>query len=219
MAWEPDYVSVADFKSFTRITDNLDDPHIARAITSGSRAIDKYASCLKNGLGYRRQFGLCDAPEARYYTPRWDTDQARYVVEIDDLMTQVGLVVKFDLDSDNVYETPCTAFILRPKDAVNRGYPWTQIAILSTSGAQPNSALKDSVEVTARFGWTAIPVPIQEATLLQAHRILKRRLSPLGVQGSNQTGSASSETSVEDDLDADAMNIVKSRYRRLARTP
>jgi len=219
MSWEPDYITQDEFKAFARISDDLDNIHIDRAITSGSRSIDKYASCRKNGLGFRRQFGLCAAPEPHFYTARWDAQQAKYVVEIDDLMTEIGLVVEFDMDNDDTYETTCTDFVLRPRDAVSRALPYTQIAINNTSAVQPSTSFVDNVKITARWGWTTVPVAIQQATLLQSHRIFKRRQSPLGVQGSNSAGSGSSETMVENDLDPDAMRLVDTRYRRLARTP
>jgi hypothetical protein len=45
------------------------------------------------------------------------------------------------------------------------------------------------VKVTALWGWTAVPVAVKQATLLQASRFFSRRHSPYGVAGSPELGS------------------------------
>jgi hypothetical protein len=45
------------------------------------------------------------------------------------------------------------------------------------------------VQVTATWGWTAVPATIKKATLLQASRFYKRRDAPFGVAGSPDMGS------------------------------
>jgi hypothetical protein len=43
--------------------------------------------------------------------------------------------------------------------------------------------LTDRVEVTGRFGWPEVPAPIEQACLILAARIFKRKLSPEGITG------------------------------------
>lgn len=218
MAWEPDYVTAEQFQEFVRSELTADTAVITRAITAASRDIDWVASNLPNGLGFRRQFGQYATPVARYYTATWDKCQARYVVEIDDLMDIAGLSIAIDTSNSNSYTDVVTSgnYLLRPIDALVNGRPYTQIAFSNTSGIQP-TLWPDSVKVTAKFGWDSVPVAIEEATLLQAHRLHKRRLSPLGTTGSNQ-GGASKEKTVIGEVDPDAVRLVRSRYIRLART-
>ncbi|MDX2921298.1 hypothetical protein PV370_25695, partial [Streptomyces sp. NE06-03C] len=44
------------------------------------------------------------------------------------------------------------------------------------------------VQVTARWGWPAVPDEIVQATLIQAARLYKRKDSPEGVTGSAEWG-------------------------------
>ncbi len=179
MAWAPDYAGVSDLTAYTRIPDTDDDVQIALALSAASRAIDRACN---------RQFGVVAAPEARYYTPRWDKLRQRWTVPIDDLMTTVGLVVMADLDDSGVYDFLIDDYALKPVNAQVQSEPWTMLVVLPSSSVFP-SADEDSVEVTASFGWTTVPTAIEQATLLQASRFLARRSSPFGVAGSPDVSS------------------------------
>jgi len=188
MAWAPEYVASADLKAYLRITDTDDDVQIDLAVTAASRAVDRYTN---------RQFGLLSAPEARKYTARWDKSRCKWVVDIDDLMTNVGLTVAGD--------AAITDYSLRPTNADLKGKPWTQI-VLNSGG----NGREDGVTVTAKFGWSDVPVAIQQATLLQASRLFKRRDAPFGVAGSPEQGS---ELRLLAKVDAD-VEVVLGPYRR-----
>lgn len=179
MAWAADYCTTAELKAFIRINDAVDDAVLARAITAASRAIDRACN---------RQFGLVTAVEARYYTARWDRRRGRWVLDIDDLMTATGLLVKADLQDDASYTDAITVFQLKPVNAAALTRPWTQIVVHPSSPVTPTS-LEDGVEVTARWGWTTVPTTIVQACLLQASRLASRRDSPYGIAGSPETGS------------------------------
>jgi hypothetical protein len=179
MAWAPDYCTAAELKAFVRITDSADDAQVALAIAAASRAVDRATG---------RQFGLVASVEARYYTPRYDALRSRWSVPIDDLMTIAGLLAAFDEAGDGTYSAAITDYVLRPVNAAPRSRPWTELAVRSTSGTQPTNA-DACVRVTARWGWSAVPDAVKEATLLQASRFLVRRDSPYGVAGSPEAGS------------------------------
>ena len=167
MAWAPDYVTSADLKVYLRIGNTVDDAQVALAVTAASRAVDKHCN---------RQFGQVAAPEARTYTARWSSTRCRYVVDVDDVMTITGLVVTGD--------AAITDYTLKPSNAALKGKPWTRL-VLNAGG----NGREDGITVTARYGWTAVPVTVQEATLLQASRFFKRRDAPFGVAGSPELGS------------------------------
>jgi hypothetical protein len=218
MAWEPDYITTDEFKTYVGIelNDTTDDVYIALDITAASRAVDACCSYRANGLGARRQFGHTDAPESRYYTPRWDIDQARWVIEIDDLMSVTGLAVTVDLDNDDVYESTITNYTLRPRDALANNRPYTQISVGTNSTVHPYS-WTDSAKVAANtWGWTTVPSVVKRATLIQAHRFNKRRVSPFGVKGSPQK---QSQQSISDQLDADIEQMLSTNNLiKLSRT-
>jgi hypothetical protein len=204
MAWEPDYITVAEAKSELGITNTDSDTSLASKITSASRSIDLFC---------KRQFGLLAAAEARYYTPWYDEDLRRWVVEIDDLMTTTDLVVKLDLSDDDTYGTALSAsdYILRPRNAASKLRPWTQLAIKNTSSSPISRS--DSVYVEGRWGWSAVPTTIKDATLLQVNRLLFRRSSPSGVAGSPES---KSEIRLLAKLDPDVEVMCKA-YQRLVR--
>lgn len=172
MAWAPDYVTVPDLAAYARIGDNVDDTQLGLAITAASRAVDRHTN---------RQFGLVAAPEQRFYTGEYDRRRGRWVIEIDDLMTVTGLVVTAEAGTVDV-------FAKQPANAAAEGRPWTRLVVAPESAAAPNGD-EDEVSVTARWGWTAVPSTIVQATLLQASRLFTRRDAPFGVAGSPDAGS------------------------------
>lgn len=171
MAWAPDYITTGQLKSELRIDDTIDDARLARAVTAASRAVDRYT---------HRQFGLVDAPEARTYSARYSRSRRRWLVNIDDLMTTVGLVVATGAGG-------ITALGFRPANAAAKARPWTRLLVDAASAVQPNDDV-DGVTITARWGWTTVPVAVQQATLLQAMRFAQRNDAPFGVTGSPDLG-------------------------------
>lgn len=204
MAWAPDYASVAELAALVRIDDAIDDAQLALAVSTASRMIDGPAGC-------GRQFGQVASAEARYYTARWDRRLVRWVVDIDDLMTATGLAVAVDALGDGTYADAIDVAYtgLRPGNAAPKGEPWTSLSVLPTSPVQPCTRA-ESVRVTARWGWTAVPTTIKQATLLQASRLLARRDAPFGVAGSPEAGS---EVRLLARLDPDVA-VAVSPYRR-----
>jgi hypothetical protein len=180
MPLKPDYATLAEFKRYVRIdaADVTDDDELQGALSAASRAIDDATD---------RQFGVLSAAAARYITPVWSDDLGKWTLPIDDLMDSTGLVVKSDLDDDGVFETTIAAGdrYLWPIDAPALGRPWSHIVLRSTAQFMLRSG---SVEVTALYGWTAVPATIKTATLLQASRFYKRRDAPFGIAGSPELG-------------------------------
>lgn len=176
--WAPDYADVDELAAFVRIPDEMDDAFLALALAAASRAVDRACN---------RQFGLEEAPAARYYTAEYNRALGRWAVVIDDLMTTDGLVVMADY-GEQTYDTLIDEIALAPINAAPNGRPWTEFTVQRTSAAQPSGSA-DAVEVTARWGWTTIPDAIAQATLLQAARFLQRRNAPFGVAGSPADGS------------------------------
>lgn len=193
MAWAPDYTTTSDLEAFMRVPDTNDAAIEARAITSASRLVDRATN---------RQFGKVSAAQDRFYDAQWDKKAQRWYLEIDDVMGDASdLTVYADYDGSGTYATQITGFRLLDLNAAQNGRPWTQIQFPTTASFGVsvelvpywinNTAVSSrSVKVhTAAWGWTSTPVPIVEATLLQASRLVQRRDSPYGVAGSPQTGS------------------------------
>lgn len=177
MAWKPDYITVGELKAFRRIPelDAEDDVELASAITAASRAIDKHTN---------RQFGKTDAVAERTYTAeyrRGRDGRSEWFLHIDDLMTTTGLIITATAGTVDSY-------ILEPRNAAADGKPWTRLVVAADSAAAPSFTSR-TVEVTATWGWTAVPVAVKNACKLQANRFASRRDSPYGIAGSPDAGS------------------------------
>lgn len=190
MAWKPDYATTAELEAFMRVPDSADAAVEARAITAASRAVD---------FATNRQFGNV-AAEARYYEARYSRTVNRWELEIDDLMDQTGLTVFADLDGSGAYATAVTGWQLYELNAAQEGKPWETLRLPVGSFDAVGEIVpwwdrsrigRTGVlcKVTAPWGWSAVPVTIKEAVLLQASRLTQRRDSPYGIAGSPQTGS------------------------------
>lgn len=172
MPWAPDYVTTPELKAYLRISDAVDDVQVALAVTGASRAVDRATN---------RQFGLVADPEARKYTAYWDAGLRRYAVDVDDLMTVVGLTIATE-------DGAITDYDLKPANAAVESFPWTRFVVKPEAPFKP-PLTEDAVTVTAQYGWTTVPVAVKQATLLQAARFFKRRDAPFGVAGSPEAGS------------------------------
>lgn len=199
MAWAPDYITATQLKAFLSIGDTVDDVPIAVAITAASRAID---------LSANRQFGLVATAEERFYTGRYDLERRRWIVEFDDLMTVTGLDPQIQ-DGDGVDLGAIDDYVLEPRNAAAKGRPWTHLVVRPGSTFKPTGAL-DEVAVTARWGWTSVPVTVEQSTYLQSSRFFARRVSPFGVAGSPDLGS---EIRLLNRVDAD-VSVALADYRR-----
>ncbi len=134
-------------------------------------AIDAAEALIDNYTG--RTFET--ATESRVFLPRTAS-----ILDVDDIATLTGLVIKTDEDQDGTYETTLTIgtdFVAvgnsnpyRRFTQINQGWP------LSIYG-------RPTVEITATWGYgSAVPNNIKQAALLMSCRLFQRKASPLGFQ-------------------------------------
>jgi hypothetical protein len=211
MPWAPSYATVDELTDFVRIDDAADDSVITAALAGASRMIDH--ACDPRP-GHWRQFGRTDQPDARYFTPSrrgYDVHvRDQWVVLVDDIATEVGLVVAADLSGDGSY-VEITGVILLPRSAEGQALPWTSVLFAGSSMPCP-PLIAESVKVTAEWGWPAVPVAIHEACMIQASRLISRRDAPFGVAGSPEVGS---EVRLLAKLDPDVENLVRPFVRKI----
>jgi len=169
------YASLAEVKAALRITDTLDDSLLETAIESASRLVDGYAG---------RNFYSAGSA-VRYFTP-----EDRIVCEIDDLISLTSLEVSADLDGTFDQTWTATDYQLEPLNGKVdglTGWPATRIRAVGAYIFGTNIG-EASVKVTGTWGWSAVPVAVKQATVIQASRIFKRLDSPLGVLSSPDLG-------------------------------
>jgi hypothetical protein len=164
-----------EIKSALRITDNIDDSLLETAVESASRLVDGFAG---------RNF-YSNGSATRYFTP-----EDSIVCEIDDLISLTRLEVSADLDGvfDQIWAA--TDYQLEPlngrADGLT-GWPATRIRAVGDFVFGTNIG-EASVKVIGTWGWSAAPVAIKQATIIQGSRIFKRLDSPLGVLSAPDLG-------------------------------
>lgn len=194
MAWAPDYTTTTDLEAFMRVEDHEDAAQMSLAITASSRAID---------LAAGRQFGKAATSEARYYRARWDLADLAWTVDVDDVYDTAGLTVALDSNRDQTWSTAVTDYVLRPRNSVAKGKPFTYLSV----GRMVRPLCRgDEVQVTTdKFGWSAFPDVVVQACLLQSSRLMMRRDSPFGVAGSPANGGSELRLLAKLDPDVDVM--------------
>ncbi len=103
---------------------------------------------------------------------------------VDDFWETTALVVKLDYTNDGTYETTLTLgtdFYLEPINGRLHGHAWPYTRICLLNRAWPVYSYRPSVQVTAAWGWTAIPAAVKQATLIEGAAIFNRKNSPAGV--------------------------------------
>lgn len=109
-----------------------------------------------------------------------------------DISSTSGLVIKTDTSSDGTYSTTWTAsdYQLEPLNQVAggiEGHPFTRIRAVGDYGF-PSRATIAPVQVTAKWGWSAVPYPVRQAALQLAVETLKLPEAPFGAAGFDALG-------------------------------
>lgn len=167
MAITNGYSTLAQVKSALRITDTIDDSLLEMAIESASRAIDSYTN--------RNFYNAGTA--VRYYAPN-----GAFTVTTDDMISLSSLETMSD--TDDTFDTTWTAtdYQLEPLNGVVDGIrqPYTEIRAVGDYTFL-DLAGEATVKVTGVWGWSAVPIQVTQACVIQSSRIYKRLDSPLGI--------------------------------------
>jgi hypothetical protein len=139
---------------------------LERAINSAARMIDKHTG--------RRFWQDATVVDRQFFA---DDSRCCYV---DDISTLTGLIVKVDDDADGTFETTLTIttdYLALPLNAadMNPVHPFTEIRNVSQglTGFPVWSNGRPGVQVTAKFGWPAVPDDVNKACLVQAAQLFK----------------------------------------------
>lgn len=156
--------------------DTVDDSSFTIANQAACRAIDAYCN---------QRFWLDTNATARTFVP-----DSLTVLELGDdplcpgIGDATGLIVKTDPSGDGTYEVTWSAsdYQLLPQNAAQfspEPRPWTTLRAVGTRTFPwlVNTWLThlDRVQVTAKWGWPAVPSTVKQASLIYAARLFKRR--------------------------------------------
>lgn len=209
MTWAPSYIdaeALAHFiggEEFVAARLEEDGDELAEDCETGSRAVDGYAG---------RQFGQVAAPEARLFSLDYSWTHGLWFAEVDDFMTEAGMVLAWDSARDGTYATMIsnTLVMKAPDRAAQRRRPWERIYFRSTVPVTLDGRMQ-GLRATIQWGWSAVPTSAITASKIQASRLFARRNSPYGVAGSPQEGS---EVRLSARLDPDLRSSIRAFRRR-----
>lgn len=164
------------------VTVNLD-VELSEAVESASRFVDAHCG---------RVFYKDTTATARVYWPRWDYDLGGYVVDLDPDVWSITSV-KHDSADDGTYETTWTNpanYLTLPRNSTREGVtgmPVEALLVRADTYLRLSGDI-EPVEVTGKAGWSAVPGPVKQATLIVAADLLKLREAPFGVAGFGEFG-------------------------------
>lgn len=156
------------------VTDPMDDNALENVIEAISRVIDEETG----------RFFYVTASQDRYYTAEFSD----LLMDIDDIVTASAIVT--DEDGDRTYERTwaSTDYDLEPYNAALHSKPYTRINLAPQGRYAFPSGIRRGVKITGTFGYPAVPKQINEATILIAMKLWKRKEAVFGVLGSADMG-------------------------------
>lgn len=168
-----EYVTLADLKVYLGgVTDSARNDILNDAIAAASKRVETFTG---------RRFYLDAGATARTYDPR-SRLYLQDLLLIDDAGVAPTLV---EVGSSVDGFTAVTDYELGPENALVRGVPIQSVTFLAGLVVSSN---RTRVRVTARWGFPAIPPEVEQATMILAARLFKRKDSPEGVLGSSEWG-------------------------------
>lgn len=176
------YCTAAELKANFGIGDTDDDSKIEDAINTASRAIDAWCG---------QSFYDSGSASARKYAPdNW------YCLTVHPFSTTTGLVVATDEDNDGTYETTwaSTDYELSPINGDVGGLTGVPFRRIRAVGGYrfpvpaSISSRQYTVQVTAQWGWAAVPAPVKQACMQVAAEEFRRKDAPFGVIQSAEFG-------------------------------
>ena len=160
--------------------DNTDNPQITDALNSVSREIEKFC---------HRQFNDAGSATARVYYPDGYNRTC-----VDDFSTTTGLIIKSDSAGDGTYATTWLATDVQcePLNGVvdgETGWPFWKLRAVGNQAFPCSWAGSIApLQVTARWGWTAVPAAVKQACLILASETFRLKGAPFGVANMDQFG-------------------------------
>ena len=161
-------------------SDSTDNTRITDALNSASRAIDKYC---------QRQFNVAASATARVFFPDGD-----WKTRVNDISTSSGLIIKTDTAGDGTYATTwaATDYQLEPLNGVVDGETgWPYYVIRAVGSNRFPCYWADTIaplQVTATWGWAAVPADVKQACLILASNYFRLAGAPFGVANMDQFG-------------------------------
>ena len=170
-----DYVALSELKTALGISGSGDDDFLNLGIDAAEQAINDLCG---------RKFTADGSASARTYRAQ------SYLAVTDDISTLTGLVVKTDTSADGTFDTTwaSTDYQVEPLNNIVKGRSVNNLRAIGSYTYPVYGDGQVSVEVTAKWGWPAVPDTVKQAALMLASRLYGRKASPMGVIGVGDFG-------------------------------
>jgi len=176
------YATLAELRSWLGIDDTVDDTALATALSVAERRVDDHCG---------RTFAASTVVAARTLRPL-----GPWTLRLDpgwDIQSTSGLIVKTDDNDDGVFETTWTITTDFELGDSGIGYDgasgWPATTLVAVGDKTwPVATMRRSVQITALWGWAAVPPPVKQATLLLAAESWKSKDAPFGVASFGEFG-------------------------------
>ena len=170
-----DYVALSELKTALGISGSADDTYLNLAIDAAEKSINDLCG---------RKFTADSSASARTYRAQ------PYLAVTDDISPLTGLVVKTDTAADGTFDTTwaSTDYQVEPLNNLTKGRSGNNLRAIGSYTYPVYGDGQVSVEVTAKWGWPAVPDPVKQATLMMSSRLYGRKASPMGVIGVGDFG-------------------------------
>lgn len=125
------------------------------------------------------------AATTRVFTAEWPD-----LLVVPDLVSVTTLAT--DEDGDQTCERTWGAadYELYPWNASDTGWPYTEVHVSTATGSAGYTfpTGQKGVSITGTWGWSAVPLPVYEAVMLESLRLNEQQSSPSGVIQNNAGG-------------------------------
>ena len=163
-----------------------DDTELEFAINSASRAIDAHCN---------RRFYLDAQVSARVFAAEHPT-----VIKVPDFSTSAGLIIKTDTTGNGTFDLTWATddYQLEPLNGIQEGlegWPYWRIRAIDDEAFPVDTRAR--VQITAKWGWAAVPDAVLQACLIQALANFKRKDAPYGVVGFDEYGAARAQVELD----------------------
>ena len=165
-----------------------DDAELEAAVTSASRSIDAHCN---------RRFYVDGSVSARVFPA-----ENPMLLKVHDFSTSTGLIVKTDSTGNGTFDRTWTSadYQLEPLNGVVEGlegWPYWVIRAIDDEAFPVDPTGRARVQVTAKWGWAAVPDAVLQACLIQALANFKRKDAPFGVVSFDEFGAVRTSPDLE----------------------
>lgn len=178
------YADIDDVKLMVGIDDSNDDFNLIPIVTAACRWIDSYCN--------RRFYADTEATARTFYAS--DGYSVDLLQNGSEFYTTSGLIVATDDNGAGTYGTTWDEgdFRLSPQDGVVDGVAGWPYRVIETAedGALlfPYRGNFRRVQITAKWGWAAVPEPVSQAAKIVAKDLFKNKDMVGGVAGTDAFG-------------------------------